>query len=185
MRNRNWQRVLMVLMLIPLSGCEQPDMANQPRVDSYEPTTAFSDGRAARPIPEGTVARDAVDPGVPDSNPLPIERATLEHGRQRYDVFCAPCHGRNGHGRGVIVQRGFPAPPSFHTPRLRDAEDAHFYRVIRDGYGAMYSYGSRVTRSERWAVVAYIRALQLSQHAGLQDVPDARRPLPATGEQRP
>lgn len=173
------------MVLIALSGCEQPHMADQRRVNTYQPTTAFSDGRAARPIPQGTVARDAVDPTVPDDNPLPIDRATLDHGRQRFEVFCAPCHGHNGHGRGIIVQRGFPSPPSYHTQRLRDADDAHFYRVIRDGHGAMYSYGSRVSRSERWAIIAYIRGLQLSQHARLEDVPDDQRPLPAPKEAKP
>lgn len=168
------------LLALTLVACEQPDMANQPRVDTYEPTPAFSDGRAARPIPDGTVARDGGEPTtIPAHNPLPINRATLDHGRHQFEVFCAPCHGRNGKGRGVIVQRGFPAPPSYHSARLRDADDAHFYRVIRDGYGAMYPYASRVAPRDRWAIIAYIRSLQFSQHARPEDVPADRWPLPA------
>jgi mono/diheme cytochrome c family protein len=96
---------------------------------------------------------------------LPVTRALLARGQQRYNIYCAPCHGRSGDGAGMVVQRGFPAPPSYHTERLRRAADSHFYQVISDGYGVMYPYADRVTPHDRWAIVAYIRALQLSQHA--------------------
>jgi mono/diheme cytochrome c family protein len=99
------------------------------------------------------------------ANPLPVTRALLACGQQRYNIYCAPCHGRSGDGAGMVVQRGFPAPPSYHTDRLRHAADSHFYQVISDGYGVMYPYADRVTPHDRWAIVAYIRALQLSQHA--------------------
>ena len=109
------------------------------------------------------------------ANPLPIDRRTLERGRQRFDIYCSPCHSIAGDGDGMIARRGFPHPPSYHTPRLRNAPDAHFYNVITQGYGMMYSYADRVAPSDRWAIVAYIRALQLSQHARLDDVPPEHR----------
>ena len=108
-------------------------------------------------------------------NPLSITMTTLERGRERFDIFCSPCHSKAGDGDGMVVRRGFPNPPSYHTDRLRKAPDAHFYSVITDGYGAMYSYADRVDVQDRWAIVAYIRALQLSQNARLTDVPDAER----------
>lgn len=110
-----------------------------------------------------------------------ITPALLARGRDRFDAFCSPCHGIVGDGDGYVVRRGFPAPPSYHTDRLRAASDAHFYAVITDGYGAMYPYATRVTPSDRMAIVAYIRALQLSQHAPVDSVPPtARAKLEAT-----
>lgn len=99
------------------------------------------------------------------ANPLPVTLALLERGQQRFDIYCAPCHGLSGNGDGMIVRRGFPAPPSYHTDRLRKAPDSHFYQVISHGYGVMYPYADRIDPHDRWAIVAYIRALQLSQHA--------------------
>jgi mono/diheme cytochrome c family protein len=109
------------------------------------------------------------------ANPLPIILATLERGRERFDIYCSPCHSRAGDGDGMVVRRGFPSPPSYHTARLRNAPDAHFYSVITNGYGAMYSYADRVDARDRWAIVAYIRALQLSQNARVADVPEPER----------
>jgi len=99
------------------------------------------------------------------ANPLPLDMALLERGQQRFDIYCAPCHGLSGNGDGMIARRGFPAPPSYHTDRLREAPDSHFYQVITQGYGVMYPYSDRISPDDRWAIVAYIRALQLSQHA--------------------
>jgi mono/diheme cytochrome c family protein len=99
------------------------------------------------------------------ANPLPVTMALLQRGRERFDIYCALCHGQSGNGDGMIVRRGFPAPPSYHTDRLRNAPDSHFYQVISDGYGVMYPYADRIDPHDRWAIVAYIRALQLSQHA--------------------
>ena len=109
------------------------------------------------------------------TNPLPINRQTLDRGRERFDIYCSPCHSIAGDGDGMVPRRGFPHPPSYHTPRLRNAPDAHFYNVITQGYGIMYSYADRVSPNDRWAIVAYIRALQLSQDARIGDVPPEHR----------
>jgi mono/diheme cytochrome c family protein len=109
------------------------------------------------------------------TNPLPMNRQTLERGQQRFDIYCSPCHSIAGDGDGMVPRRGFPNPPSYHIPRLRNAPDAHFYDVITQGYGMMYSYADRVAPSDRWAIVAYIRALQLSQDARIGDVPPEHR----------
>jgi len=146
----------------------------------------FEDGRASRPLVEGTVPRgyaktDAhlytgkVNGRLAETFPFPITRPILERGRERYDIFCAPCHGRDGYGEGMIIQRGFRPPPSFHTDRLRQAPVGHFFEVITNGFGTMYGYASRIRPEDRWAIIAYIRALQLSQNATLQDVPPAER----------
>jgi hypothetical protein len=110
-----------------------------------------------------------------DTFPYPITREILERGQERYNIFCAPCHALTGNGDGMIVARGFSPPPSFHTDRLRDAPVGHFYDVITNGYGRMYSYAARVYPTDRWAIVAYIRALQLSQNATIEDVPPEER----------
>ncbi len=99
------------------------------------------------------------------ASPMPMTMALLQRGQERFDIDCAPCHGRSGNGDGMIVKRGFPAPPSYHSQRLREAPDSHFYQVITHGYGVMYPYADRVDPPDRWAITAYIRALQLSQHA--------------------
>ncbi|MGH8799330.1 MAG: c-type cytochrome [Casimicrobiaceae bacterium] len=109
------------------------------------------------------------------ANPLPITMATLRRGRERFDIYCSPCHSRAGDGDGMVVRRGFPSPPSYHSDRLRNAPDAHYFGVITNGYGAMYSYADRIAPEDRWAIVAYIRALQLSQDARIDDVPPDRR----------
>lgn len=127
--------------------------------------------------PLGDTAPRALSP-----NPLPINAATLARGRERYQIFCEPCHSPVGDGDGLIARRGFPHPPSYHIERLRNAPDAHFYGVITHGYGLMYPYAERIDPPDRWAIVAYIRALQRSQHASLADVPQAQR---AALEQQP
>lgn len=119
-----------------------------------------------------------------DANPLPVTRDLLARGRERFDIYCAPCHGRSGAGDGMIVRRGFPAPPSYHSERLRHAPDNHFYQVISDGYGVMYPYADRILPQDRWAIVAYIRALQLSQHAP-RDQLDADDLAHLSGSSRP
>jgi len=118
-----------------------------------------------------------------DNFPSPITREILLRGQERYNIFCSPCHDRVGNGQGMIVQRGFRRPPSFHIDRLREAPVGYFFDVITNGFGAMYDYGDRVPPPDRWAIIAYIRALQLSQHATLADVPlEERQQLMGTKE---
>ena len=161
-------------------------MDDQPRVKPLAGSDLFPDGRSARPRVEGTVAqgeleRDATRATGKEAGadarriPLPVTRALLERGRDRYDVFCAPCHGRTGDGDGTIVQRGFPAPPTFHDDRARASPVGRMFDVASNGYGAMAGYRASIARDDRWAVVAYVRALQWSRHASLDDVPPADR----------
>jgi mono/diheme cytochrome c family protein len=152
-------------------------MHDQPRYKPLASTTFFDDGRSARPPIEDTVARgqlrvnDARYTGKENGKdidffPIAISRADLTRGQERFNIFCSPCHGRTGDGRGMIVSRGFKQPPpSYHDPRLVNAPVGHFFDVMTNGYGAMYSYASRVPVDDRWRIAAYIRALQLSQNA--------------------
>lgn len=167
-----------------LSGCRQ-DMQVQPRYQPEDPSTFFSDGRSERPPVEGTVARGQlrtdellysgrVNGAVADLFPFAITAADLSRGRERYNIYCSPCHDYTGGGNGMIVQRGFPSPPSFHLERLRQAPAGHFFEVMTDGFGLMYSYASRVSPEDRWRIAAYIRALQLSRHGAAGDVPEAQ-----------
>jgi mono/diheme cytochrome c family protein len=152
------------------SGCDD-HMANQPKRLPYELPYGAKAPWPALP-PAGTVARD--DRPVPKPA---VTLALLQRGRERFDIYCAPCHSRAGDGNGMIVQRGFPHPPSLLADRLRAAPVQHFYDVITDGYGAMFPYRARVAPADRWAVAAYIRALQASAGASLADVPAAQRQL--------
>ena len=149
-------------------------------------STFFDDNRSARPVVPDTVARGhlrsdellytgKVNGVIADTFPFAITGQDLDRGRERYNIYCTPCHGRAGDGEGMIVQRGFSAPPSYHIERLRKAPAGHFFDVITNGYGRMFSYASRVSPEDRWRIVAYIRALQLSQQAGIDDVPEAAR----------
>ena len=168
-----------------LFGCRL-DMHLQPKYLPYAKTDFFADGRSERqPVP-GTVARGQLrvdelfytgreNGVVVDKFPFPITRADLERGRERYDIYCTPCHDYTGSGRGMIVQRGFPQPPSYHIQRLREAPAGHFYEVITNGFGAMYSYAARIEPADRWRIAAYIRVLQLSQNAKIDDVPESER----------
>ena len=161
-------------------------MHDQPRFEALEASDFFEDGRSARPYVNGTIARGAlrddehlyfgrVNGEIADTVPLPVTRELLEKGHERFDIFCTPCHGQLGNGEGMIVQRGFRRPPSFHEERLRNMPVGHFYDVISNGFGTMVDYSSRVAPRDRWAIAAYIRALQLSQRATLEDVPPTER----------
>ena len=152
-------------------------MRQQNRYDVYGPAALWPDGTEARPLPEGTVARGDLARAQEADHPPPVDAALLHRGQERYQIFCSPCHGAAGFGDGMIVGRGFPAPPSYHTARLRAAPAQHFFDVITNGYGVMYSYAARVQPKDRWAIVAYIRALQLSQQTRLASAPDAREQL--------
>ncbi len=133
----------------------------------------WTDGTSARPLPDHVVAQGDVERAAAEKTPPPVTAALLVRGRQRFGIFCAPCHGLAGDGDGIIVAHGFPAPPSYHIDRLLAAPTQHFYSVITDGYGAMYSYADRLDPHDRWSIAAYVRALQLSRHATLAQVPDA------------
>ena len=169
----------LLLAAISLAACEQ-NMDVQPKYGEYAKAPAFR-GSVLRTPPAGVVARD--DPAqVQAATRKPaVTAALLERGHERFAIFCQPCHGAGGDGNGIIVQRGMPKPTSYHDERLRAADDQYLFDVITHGHGAMYSYASRVPPADRWAIVAYIRALQLSRHASLDDVPqDARAQLTAT-----
>jgi len=186
-RGRGIARLVAAATLVGtlLAGCRL-DMHLQPKYLPEQATDFFGDGRSERqPVP-GTVARGHLrldellytgkeNGVVADKFPFKITRADLERGRERYNIYCSPCHDYTGSGRGMIVQRGLPAPPSFHIDRLRQESAGHFVDVITNGFGAMYGYAARVEAQDRWRITAYIRALQLSQHATVQSVPEAER----------
>jgi mono/diheme cytochrome c family protein len=162
-------KALLASLVLMLVACD--NMANQPKRLPYEAYRGEEGGAAHRLPPAGTVARD----DAPAPKPPPVTPALLARGQQRFNIYCAPCHDRVGDGNGMIVQRGFPRPPSYHIDRLRQAPSQHFYDVITNGYGAMYSYAARVAPADRWAIVAYIRALQASQDATLAQLPEDER----------
>lgn len=167
-------------------GCRQ-DMHDQPKYEPFESSDFFLDGQAARLPVAGTVARGSLreDPayfagltaeGTPvPTLPIELDRATLERGRELYDVYCSPCHDRAGTGNGIIVQRGFKRPESFHAARLRQSPPGYFFQVATNGFGEMSSYAGQVEVAERWAIVAYIRALQLSRAIPVDELSDRDR----------
>lgn len=175
-----------LVALCGAAGCRQ-NMHNQARVDPYEESDFFADGMGSRPLPANTVARGflredralyaGVDAGgrAVAAFPMPVTREVLRRGQERYDVFCSPCHDRVGTGRGMIVQRGYTQPSSYHIDRLRTAPVGYFYDVITRGFGVMPSYAPQVSPEDRWAIVAYIRALQLAQDAELAALTPAER----------
>jgi mono/diheme cytochrome c family protein len=168
------RRVPMLALCVALGGCDQ-FMDAQPKYDEYKPAPLFRNGRVLQEPVAGTVARGDLARAQQAAQRPALTRGLLARGREQFEIFCSPCHGRVGSGDGIIVQRGMPRPPSYDSERLRAADDQHFFDVITNGYGAMYSFASRVAAADRWAIVAYIRALQLSQHAALDDVPAEER----------
>ncbi len=169
------------------AGCRQ-DMHDTPRYEALEESDFFADRRAMRPIPEGTVARGnlreddlyytgKVDGEVVHQLPaqVTVDKALLDRGQQRYNIYCAPCHSPLGDGNGTVVQRGFKRPASYHDPRLRNIGVGYFYDVITNGFGQMPDYAAQVAPADRWAIAAYIRALQLSHAATIDDVPAEQR----------
>jgi mono/diheme cytochrome c family protein len=187
---RAWQALALAGAL--LAGCRQ-DMHDQAKVEALEGSDFFADGRGSRPLVAGTIPRgglrlDAhyftgrVGDAFADAFPAAVTRDSLARGRERYDIFCAPCHDRVGNGLGMIVRRGFRRPPSLHIDRLREAPPGYFVDVITRGFGAMSDYAAQVPPADRWAIAAYIRALQLSQNARVEDVPpEARAGLGGSG----
>ena len=174
-----------LLAMLTLAGCRQ-DMQDQPRFKPLARSDFYTDLRSARPPVEGTVARGQLhedsylytgkvgnNPG--DYMPFPVTEDVLAHGRERFNIYCAPCHSRLGDGNGMIVQRGFRVPPSYHTERLRKAPLGYFFDVMTNGFGVMPEYATQIPPRDRWTIVAYIRALQLSQGASSADVPAGQK----------
>jgi mono/diheme cytochrome c family protein len=173
--------LLLWVLGVAAAGCRQ-DMHDQPKYIPLRESAFFNDGRSARPLVAGTVARgqlheDAllytgkVNGADATMFPFPIDDRVMARGQERFNVYCSPCHGRAGGGDGMVVRRGYRRPPSYHDDRLQNAPIGHFFDVISNGFGAMPDYAAQVTVEDRWAIVAYIRALQLSEHATPADVP--------------
>lgn len=181
--------VAAVSFAMAISGCDdsmRQDMATQPKNRPLSPSDFFSDGRSERPLLENTVARGAIDSDVYNVSKdfagfppgLKVDARLLARGQDRYKIFCTPCHGLQGDGNGMIAMRGMKHPPSYHIDRLRQAPNGYFYDVMTNGFGAMYSYSERIPPSDRWAIIAYVRALQLSRNAKASDLsPEQRQKL--------
>ncbi len=159
----------MLSLLVAVAACKRQDMYTQDRSQNWDRNDFFADGSSMRHPVAGTIARGA--PNAPAAPPAIIDAALLARGQERFEIYCTPCHGKAANGEGMIVQRGFPHPPSFVQGRLRMAAAGVFYDAITNGYGAMYSYADRVAPADRWAIIAYIRALQLSQNAEAARLP--------------
>jgi hypothetical protein len=191
----------LAVALLLLAGCRS-EMYEQPRYEPLEPSSFFEDGNSSRPMVAGTVPREDVRGAPPkgvsedvfytgwdkgklaETVPFPVDKAVLERGQERYRIFCVPCHAESGDGRGMIVRRGFNPPPPYYSEELRQQPIGHFFDVMTRGYGTMYSYATRVPPRDRWAIAAYIRVLQLSQHAEVAGLPEEdKNKLPAEGSQ--
>jgi mono/diheme cytochrome c family protein len=174
------RRWLPLVLLSALASCD--DMSHQPRYESYEKSGLFADRKALQAPPDGTVAQDDPARAAALANRPAMSTALIERGRDRFEIYCTPCHDASGYGKGTVPARGFPAPPSFHIDRLRKAPSRYFVDVITHGHGVMYSYADRVEPADRWAIAAYIRALQLSQHAPVAALTaDERQKLQESG----
>jgi mono/diheme cytochrome c family protein len=183
---RALRRVFIALGLgVGVTGCD--NMKHQPNSrDTAGAAHATLATAAPAQAPAHTVARGAPAPGDPaftgfsdgralEKNPRPITPALLARGQERFNIYCAVCHGEDGYAQGIVVRRGFPAPPSYHDERLRRVGDGHLFDVMTRGYGVMLPFADKLTPDDRWAVVAYIRALQRSQHSALRDLSPADR----------
>lgn len=177
--------VTAALMAFGSLACRQ-DMHDQPKYSALEAAPFFSDNSSARPPLAGTVPRGElrddqalytgkVNDELVTAFPFPIDQAIVARGRERYDIFCSPCHGRTGAGDGIVVQRGYTAPPALDAPHLREAPPGHFFDVMTNGFGSMPDYAAQITVTDRWAIAAYVRALQAASGATIKDVPPAER----------
>jgi mono/diheme cytochrome c family protein len=184
-RHKSILTVAFTIVMAMMSGCHL-DMYDQPKFKPLSANPFFADSMASRPLVEGTVARgDAerdellytgkINGRVADVFPFPITRDVLARGQDRYNVFCSPCHSKLGDGRGMIVQRGFPAPASYHADSIRSKPVGFYFDVITNGYGKMFNYASSVSVRDRWAVIAYIRALQESRRVRISELPPDER----------
>ncbi len=159
----------MMLLLASLAACD--DMSQQPRAVAQEPSTFFADGKVNQAPPAHTVARGDLQWDEQLATRPVMDQELLKRGKERFDVFCSPCHGVAGDGEGTVVGRGFPQPPDLAEPRLVTAPDEHLLHVISEGYGIMYGYAARVRPADRWAIVAYVRALQFSRRTPVESLP--------------
>jgi mono/diheme cytochrome c family protein len=195
--SRSARRAVLALALCALVGACRQDMHNQPKYRGLRASAFFADGSSARPLVEGTVARGTlqedegfftgkVDKVDVKELPIPVDAQVLDRGQERFQIYCTPCHDGTGSGHGMVVQRGFRQPPSFHIDRLRQADPGHFFDVMTNGFGAMPDYRAQIMPRDRWAIVAYIRALQLAGHAQASDVPggDPAKVAPPAGTER-
>ncbi len=178
------------VVIFAMAGCDNlhQDMGNQPKNKPLSPSDFFADGRSERAPVENTVARGALDNDelvvAKESNnfPVPVNEALLERGEDRYKIFCTPCHGLQGDGNGMVAMRGMKHPPSYHIDRLRQSPNGYYYDVITNGFGQMYSYSAQIPPRDRWAIIAYLRALQLSRNAHVAELPaDVREKLNSGG----
>jgi mono/diheme cytochrome c family protein len=176
---------LVLAALLAGSACRQ-DMHDQPKYVPLRQSSFFGDERSARPIVPGTVARGQrhedrllytgkVNGADATMFPFAVDARVMARGQERFNIYCSPCHGQTGQGDGMVVRRGFRRPPSFHQDRLRNAPVGHIFDAITNGFGAMPDYAAQIRAEDRWAIIAYVRALQLSEHATLADVPADRR----------
>jgi mono/diheme cytochrome c family protein len=171
--------------LLLATGCRL-DMHDQPKYTPYKASDFFTDQRSARPLVEGTIPQGHLDADellytgrsgseYAETFPFAVDQGVMQRGRERYGIFCSPCHGLSGAGDGMVVRRGYRQPPSFHNDRLRQAAPGHLFDVMTNGFGAMPDYATEVPVRDRWAIIAYIRALQLSQYAAVSELPPAMR----------
>jgi mono/diheme cytochrome c family protein len=177
---------ILIVLALAGAGCRQ-DMHDQPKYIPLRPSEFFEDGRSARPLPEGTVARGHLNDDTafytgkgPDGKPLdtfpfPVTKDVIVRGQDRFNIYCTPCHDHTGYGNGMIVRRGYRHPPSYHTDKIRQLSNGFIFDVITQGFGAMPDLAAQVPPRDRWAIVAYVRALQLSQNASIHDVPAEAR----------
>jgi mono/diheme cytochrome c family protein len=173
------------VLLLAAAGCRQ-DMHNQPKAIPLRESMFFKDTSSARPIVEGTIARGTLQDDAAfftgkngavavDALPFALTAEVLDRGEQRFNIYCTPCHGMSGNGDGMIVRRGYRQPPSYHIDRLRTVPLGHFYDVMTNGFGAMPDYRAQIAPRDRWAIAAYVRALQLSQHTPAAELSQEER----------
>ena len=178
-------QIAAAVILTALAGCHG-DMYDQPRYDPLEKSDFFADGRASRPVVAGAIARGDLrddesfytgkkDGKLVDKPPVEINQALVERGRERFNIFCTPCHGRAGYGDGMIVRRGFRQPPTYHSDRLRGVPIGHFFDVMTNGFATMPDYAEQIPVRDRWAIAVYVRALQLSQYSNLDELDESER----------
>jgi hypothetical protein len=182
---RRFSKIALPLALLGAVACRR-DMQDQPRYKPLRASRFFADDRSARPTPPGTIARDELNntdvlhTGIANGVfatqfPIPVTRKFLVRGQERFNIYCTPCHGFLGDGNGMVARRGFKWPANLHSDRLRNAPPGYLFQVITNGYGAMPSYSSQIEPEDRWAILAYVRALQLSRNASLADIPAEHR----------